>query len=95
MPNPGYSPSVLCNAPQHFLVSVLAETYLRYVQILLPSSSPALLFLSLTMTASKLPPSSDTRSKVIMTFLDHPTFSCAKCTAVIVRTEKTYMEGHI
>ncbi|TBU33939.1 yippee-domain-containing protein [Dichomitus squalens] len=28
-------------------------------------------------------PTSDTRSQVITTYLDHPTFSCAKCTAVI------------
>ena len=29
-------------------------------------------------------PTSDTKSKVITTFLDHPTFSCANCAATIV-----------
>ena len=30
-------------------------------------------------------PTSDTKSKVVTTFLDKPTFSCSRCTAVIVR----------
>ena len=37
------------------------------------------------MAAPTMSPTSDTKSKVVMTFLDKPTFSCSRCTAVIVR----------
>ncbi|RPD78731.1 yippee-domain-containing protein [Lentinus tigrinus ALCF2SS1-7] len=35
------------------------------------------------MAAPTISPTSDTKSKVITTFLDKPTFSCSRCTAVI------------
>ncbi|OBZ70745.1 hypothetical protein A0H81_09235 [Grifola frondosa] len=38
-------------------------------------------------------PTSDTKSKVISTFHDHPTFSCAQCASVICTDRGLYRTG--
>lgn len=63
------------------------QLHFRHFSALVPQASG---FSSGTMTL----PTSDTKDKVIVTYQDHPRFSCAQCAAVLVHLNPSHYILH-